>query len=85
LALFLGYLFERDPLKRRAMLREWQDWRGVKPVTTGDDLRALGISPGPIYARILQRLRTAWLDDEVQSYAEERALLQRLIESEGSW
>jgi tRNA nucleotidyltransferase (CCA-adding enzyme) len=67
------------------MLCEWKDWRWVKPVTTGDDLRALGVPPGPTYARILQRLRKAWLDDEVKSYVEERALLQRLIETGGSW
>jgi tRNA nucleotidyltransferase (CCA-adding enzyme) len=85
LALFLGYLFERDALKYKAMMCEWKDWRWVKPVTTGDDLRALGLSPGPDYARILQRLRKAWLDDEVKSYAEERALLQKLIAAEGSW
>lgn len=84
-ALFLGYLFERETLKYKAMLCEWKDWRWVKPVTTGDDLRALGLSPGPEYARILQRLRKAWLDDEVKSYAEERALLQKLIATEGSW
>jgi hypothetical protein len=85
LALFLGYLFERETLKYKAMLCEWKDWRWVKPVTAGDDLRALGLTPGPQYSTLLTRLRKAWLDDEVKSYAEERALLQTLIETEGSW
>lgn len=83
LALFLGYLFETNTLKRDAMLCEWKDWRWVKPVTTGDDLRALGLPPGPVYTKTLARLRKAWLDDEVKSYAEEQALLQKLIETEG--
>lgn len=85
LALFLGYLFEKDKYKKQAMLCEWKDWRWVKPATTGDDLRALNIPPGPVYSRLLGRLRKAWLDDEVKSYDEERALLQKLIETEGVW
>ncbi|MCL6509700.1 MAG: CCA tRNA nucleotidyltransferase [Anaerolineae bacterium] len=83
LSLFLAYLFETNKLKRDALLCEWKDWRWVKPVTTGDDLRALGLPPGPAYGRILDRLRKAWLDDEVKSYAEEQTLLQKLIEAEG--
>ncbi len=85
LALFLGYLFERDTHKKQAMLCEWKDWRWVKPVTTGDDLLKLSIPAGPVYSRLLQRLRKAWLDDEVKSYDDERALLQKLIETEGVW
>lgn len=85
LALFLGYLFEQDRFKKQALLCEWKDWRWVKPATTGDDLRALGIPPGPAYSRLLQRLRRARLDDDVKSEDEERALLKTLIESEGVW
>jgi tRNA nucleotidyltransferase (CCA-adding enzyme) len=79
LALLLGYLFEKDTLKRKAMLCEWKDWRWVKPVTTGDDLKVRGLKPGPAYAQILQRLRKAWLDDEIKSYTDESALLETLI------
>ncbi len=85
LALFLGYLFEKDTHKRQAMLHEWRDWRWVRPATSGDDLRALGIPPGPVYARLLQRLRKARLDEAVKSDEEERALLKTLIESDGVW
>lgn len=83
LSLFLAYLFETNKLKRDALLCEWRDWRWVKPVTTGDDLRALGLPPGPAYGRILSRLRKAWLDEEITSYADEQRLLQQLIEVEG--
>lgn len=79
LALFLGHLFERNVLKRKAMVCEWKDWRWVKPVTTGDDLLALGLPPGPAYATLLARLRRAWLDDDVKSYTEEQALLTKLV------
>ena len=82
LSLFLAYLFEASKLKRDALLCEWKDWRWVRPVTTGDDLRALGLPPGPAYGRILDRLRCAWLDEEIHSYAEEKSLLATLIEAE---
>jgi tRNA nucleotidyltransferase (CCA-adding enzyme) len=85
LALFLGYLFEKDKYKKQAMLCEWKDWRWVKPATTGDDLIKLNVPPGPVYSRLLGRLRKAWLDDEVKSYDEEQKLLQTLIETEGMW
>jgi tRNA nucleotidyltransferase (CCA-adding enzyme) len=79
LALFLGHLFDHSVLKRKAMVCEWKDWRWVKPVTSGEDLLALGLPPGPAYAKLLTRLRQAWLDDEVKSYADEQALLTKLM------
>jgi tRNA nucleotidyltransferase (CCA-adding enzyme) len=56
------------------------EWWPVKPKTTGHDLKKYGIPPGPKYAEILRRLRAAWLDGEVKSEAEEKALLNHLLE-----
>ena len=80
LALLMGYLFDPDALKRRCALCEWKDWRWVRPLATGDDLRTLGIAPGPIYAKLLRRLRMAWLDGEVKSLADEQNLLKLLLD-----
>jgi len=55
------------------------EWRHVRTTTTGDDLRRAGLSPGPIYTRILDRLLVARLDGEVQDDAAERALLESLL------
>jgi len=85
LTLFLGYLFDSSASKRDAMLSEWRDWRKVKPVTTGDTLKARGLAPGPAYARILDRLRQAWLDNEVTSQADELQLLDRLLIDPALW
>ncbi|MCW1970476.1 MAG: hypothetical protein KIH69_020390 [Anaerolineae bacterium] len=74
-ALFVGWLFDPDPVKRQAMRAEWHDWRWVRPATTGDDLRERGIAPGPRYAAILARLRAAWLDGEIASLQEEVELI----------
>lgn len=54
-------------------------WRHVRAGTTGTGLKRRGLAPGPVYERILRRLREARLDGEVQTDQEERALLDRLI------
>jgi len=59
-------------------------WRFVEPKTDGETLRTLGLPPGPGYRRILGALRAAWIDDELHSEAEEKALLQKMIEKEAS-
>jgi tRNA nucleotidyltransferase (CCA-adding enzyme) len=79
LALLLGFLYDTHALKRRASLCEWKDWRWVRPASTGDDLRALGLPPGPRYREILAQLRAAWLDREIESFEAEQVLLQTLI------
>ena len=56
------------------------EWWHVKPKTTGHDLKKSGIPPGPKYTEILRRLRAAWLDGEVKTEAEEKVLLNNLIE-----
>jgi tRNA nucleotidyltransferase (CCA-adding enzyme) len=57
-------------------------WRTIMPVTTGDDLRTRGLPPGPVYQRILGRLRQAWLDNEITTAAQEQALLEQLLAHE---
>jgi len=56
------------------------EWRHIKPGTTGNDLKKLGIEPGPRYQTILRKLRTAWLDGEVKNANEEKNLLQKILD-----
>ncbi|MCY3978011.1 MAG: hypothetical protein OXG23_07915 [Chloroflexi bacterium] len=56
------------------------EWRQRRATTTGNDLKARGIAPGPHYRRILDRLRFAWIDGDARSVEEERQLLQKLLE-----
>jgi tRNA nucleotidyltransferase (CCA-adding enzyme) len=66
--------------ERREMLDHYiLEWRRVKPQTTGSDLVALGLAPGPAYQIILLALRNAWLDGEVRTVEDERALLDKMI------
>jgi tRNA nucleotidyltransferase (CCA-adding enzyme) len=59
----------------KALLDYLSIWRHVKPKTTGDDLKARGLSPGPRFGEILTQLRAAWLDGEVQSFEDELRML----------
>jgi tRNA nucleotidyltransferase (CCA-adding enzyme) len=52
--------------------------RTVTPLLGGDDLRKLGLEPGPLYKRIKERLLQARLDGVVTSREEEEALARNL-------
>ncbi|HQW36266.1 MAG TPA: CCA tRNA nucleotidyltransferase [Thermoflexales bacterium] len=73
--LALAWLFEKQPAKRESLWRELREWRAIRPRATGDDLRELGLPPGPTYAKILRRLQDARMDGEIQNDEDERRLL----------
>ncbi len=53
-----------------------RSWRFVRPSLTGHDIRTLtNLPPGPLYGKLLLRLRQAWLDGAIHTEEEERALL----------
>ncbi len=54
-------------------------WRFVRAETTGDDLIARGLAPGPQFKRLLWELRAARLDGVVTDVAGERELLRRWL------
>jgi tRNA nucleotidyltransferase (CCA-adding enzyme) len=53
--------------------------RHVRSVLQGDDLRRMGIQPGPIYGDILRRLRAGRLDGQISSRAEEEAIVKEML------
>ena len=77
----IGYV-AKDPRVKERFDEYISNWRYVKPHATGNDLKVLGIEPGPRYAVILRKLRNAWLDGEVKTEGEEQTLLNLLV-SEG--
>jgi tRNA nucleotidyltransferase (CCA-adding enzyme) len=58
--------------------------RHITPHTDGEALKAHGLQPGPVFGRILRALRAAWLDGEVSTVEEEKALLARLLAGEAA-
>lgn len=57
-----------------------RQWRFVKPTLDGRALGEItGLKPGPVYKRLLDALRKAWLDGTVATAEQERELLARLV------
>ena len=75
LSIYAVYLI----LRENDLLSYISIWRHVKPRTTGNDLKARGVPPGPRYGEILLRLRSAWLDGELTHETEEKELLEKLL------
>jgi tRNA nucleotidyltransferase (CCA-adding enzyme) len=69
---------DRRQLRGR-LLRYQTKWRLVEAELTGDDLKAMGLKPGPLFGRLLSELRDAWLDGKVKTREEEEALLAKLL------
>ena len=68
-----------DPLQRQLLQEYESKWSKVMPSINGHDLRSRGLSPGPAYRKILEDLRSAWLDGRINNYQEEAALLDELV------
>lgn len=80
-ARFLAWLAEDSWLVRQRIELYERRLRHVRPEIDGDYLhRELGLKPGPLFRRILARLRAARLDGEVSTVEEERALVLQMIE-----
>ncbi|MBI3167337.1 MAG: CCA tRNA nucleotidyltransferase [Chloroflexi bacterium] len=75
LSIYAVYLVSRE----NALLSYISIWRHVKPHTTGDDLKKLGLQPGPRFGEILLSLRSAWLDGVLSNKTEEEELLHKLL------
>ena len=76
-ALWLG--FEEGSAGRTRIGRFMLDWRFRRATIDGACLKRRGLPAGPRYAAILNRLRDAWLDGEIGSETEERALLHDML------
>jgi len=75
--LFMMAATQREEV-RRAISHYFHRYRHVQPEIRGRDLKEMGIPPGPIYAKILNRILDARLNGEVRSREEEAALARRL-------
>ncbi|MCY4073252.1 MAG: hypothetical protein OXG60_18320 [Chloroflexi bacterium] len=55
------------------------DWRHRRTIIDGNDLIRAGLTPGPIYREILDKLRGAWIDGEIESEDQERELFLKMV------
>jgi poly(A) polymerase len=65
------------------LLREWSEADlNPPPLLTGHDLTSLGLTPGPLFKRLLDAVREAQLESTVKTAAEARELVDRLLKAE---
>jgi len=68
-----------SPVTRSRLMLYLDELRHVKPCLDGDDLKRLGLQPGPPLGRMLQALLRAKLDGKVSSRKEEEALVRQRL------
>ena len=79
LAWYAVYLAADDASLRQSLEAYFRRWRNISPTIDGNDLKALGLRPSAVYRHILSALRSAWIDGEVTTPEQEKALLERLL------
>jgi tRNA nucleotidyltransferase (CCA-adding enzyme) len=79
LARYAIYLTSSNPAARDLLEKYTYSWQKISSCTSGNDLQALGLPPGPIYRQILEQLRSAWLNGIINSREQEQVLLENLL------
>ena len=79
LALYALYIASMDDALMEKLMTYKTKWQFITPHVDGNDLKSLGIRPGPVYREILGKLRAAWLDGEISTLDEENELLSQLV------
>ncbi|MCS7282978.1 MAG: CBS domain-containing protein [Anaerolineae bacterium] len=80
--LAVAWVAETDRKARSRLLRYQTVYRRVAPLLTGEDLKAMGLKPGPLFGELLRALRDARLDGRVRTREEEEALVRRIAGSD---
>ncbi|MDP2167835.1 MAG: CBS domain-containing protein [Thermodesulfovibrionales bacterium] len=61
----------KEPDRKKEITRYLLELRKQKPILTGNDLKGMGIAPGPLYSRILKELLHERLRGNLRSMADE--------------
>jgi len=75
------WIASESEIVRERLLRYQTEWRLVETEVTGDDLKAIGLDPGPLFGDLLTTLRDARLNGTVNTRDEEIALVRQLLAS----
>jgi tRNA nucleotidyltransferase (CCA-adding enzyme) len=82
LILFMMAASEHEKVKKAISLY----FTGLRRTTValkGEDLKRLGVAPGPIYREVLQSVLNAKLNGRVETYEEEMAFARTLLQTHG--
>lgn len=68
----------RSKRAKQKIVDMFTTYRRMKPILNGTDLKTMGLKPGPLYNRILDRLLDARLDGTVETETDERRLVRQM-------
>jgi tRNA nucleotidyltransferase (CCA-adding enzyme) len=72
-----------EPVRRRLWHYE-SELRHVEPLVDGEYLKNLGLKPSPLFGKLLNAVRDARLDGQIETLAQEKELVAALLaEREG--
>ncbi|WP_456397521.1 CBS domain-containing protein [Desulfurobacterium sp.] len=66
MVLYVAARTTKEELKHR-LLQYLKEWEGLKLAITGDDLKKMGLEPGPVFKEVLTELKHRVLDGEVEN------------------
>ncbi len=75
-ALLLAMALSSAEQQRRDISRYLLELRKVRPLLRGEDLKAMGFAPGPVFSRILRSLQREKLRGRLKSRQEEEAFVR---------
>jgi tRNA nucleotidyltransferase (CCA-adding enzyme) len=71
----------KDRQKKKVMANYLTELRSIKPILKGDDLKKMGIEPGPIYSKLLQELLEEKLKGKLNTREEEESFIKRRLQT----
>ena len=74
--ILLSMALSKDRKKQRVISRYLTDLRKIKPNLKGEDLKEMGIQPGPIYSRIIKELLKERLRGHLKSREDEERFVR---------
>lgn len=75
----LAWLASDSPTVKAKLERYAHEWRCVQCALTGQDLKQLGLPPGPVYRHIFETLRAARLDGEIATREDEERRVGEML------
>lgn len=73
----------KSPYLKKRVTHYLTDLRKVRIKITGEDLKEMGLRPGPRFRKILDRVFEAWIDKKVKNKKEEWVMAKRLVAKSG--
>jgi tRNA nucleotidyltransferase (CCA-adding enzyme) len=76
--ILLAMALSKDRLKQKVISRYLTELRKIEPILKGEDLKKIGVKPGPVYSKILKELLEEKLRGHLKSREDEERFVRRI-------